>query len=681
MGRTFVVIGIIVVALACAAQGPKDERLQQNINENFGCLPLAELMPKLTEKTGVKFSVDHTIENWMVFLWPRDRPLFDVMNQLAKVFDLTWYQDSLPESPRYALKPNPEQKRKIENVSRARKAAEIENAKQFVDALVKALKVPQGERDRVMNEYLKPPDQRIHDFGADIPGYAYGLLSNYPMRIAIEVAEKWKDNDWWKLVDEGTLVYSTKPSAKQRQLHGLAMTDLVGWNDSVKDTPVGFSVGRRGEYRIGGSHANNSKDTEIDRFKVLFHYSEQDGFSIDAMLLNRANHPFVQMNDVQMFMIDRTEHKPDPWCSNDSVFDRPFEIPSDLAKLGDTGTRAFPNYYRKWLNSHEKREFLEPLSIVVQPLLTAIASHSDRSVITPVCDCMLTLSVPANAKTIKQALANWYGYPMVMDADSHWMYGRPQPLSNGGLENFLDTANRGTLKKLYEILYPNHAIPLDTIAEVWNHLTFPQTSGLRNVLGRCYDDLVINFVPVQYLKLWASLDPVQKTRATKDGLAVSGLRPDQRQLVVECLTSASWNIFDPTDIPSQLDTSDVTVSFPKQDTVPYAMLNYNLQVESFSYGQFYPPGGMLLGPINLAVGSMIDGKEHFAFIYDAEGWFYGGWISGSDAGEVPGAIQQSATLYCFRIRNRDPIDPSNPDTDFAKAVEKAKREYEKPGGG
>ncbi len=679
MSRIRIALTVTLLTLPACYAFAQDDRLQQNVNENFGCLPLADLMPKLTKKTGIKFEVEAASEGWMLFLDVKNRPLAEIMNRIAAIFDMTWMEEGLVEAPRYTLKHNAEQKKRLEAARRQPLLDAIKSAKDFLASYDQARKLSPQERKTHLDEYLKMKVEDRRKIKGDIVKAVQ--LCSYPFRSAIEIASAWKDDDWQQLIENGALVYSSKPTSLQRLLPSYDEDEAIEWRKRCqagqREDPYAMGI-ESTWYDESGKIVKSFEGQPIDKMKIRFVYGDDSGFTLDASLLNKEGEHMAVMirNEI---LAHKPFLPPMPCTTDDPIFKVPCAIEEKLRRLNDEGLRDFAKYYGHWVRSHSKEDFLEPMAVGLAPILSILANATDRSWILPVADESLYHTLPAQTKTVADVLQSFFPILLRLDKKDPWILGE---LKNPALVSELDaTADRNVLRRICRELYPDKALSFDTMADVTRRCTQQQIAWTSFILARCFDDLATgqwsDVSTIAFMRLWASLTPTQKGlfKANIDGASISVLTPEQLLLASRCMRGSSWDFLnDPTEKEISHANSKIQISFYFQPSVPYAIVMDDLSSDGYRFNQARPPTGRVLVPGELAKKPDIAQEGHGeTYLYPAVGW--NGWASIRDMGaEASKGYLKGAFFGSFRIHSRQPLDYDNPDPKLERAIKEAKRE-------
>lgn len=498
----------------------------------FGCLPLHEALGKMAD--GTRLLADAELRDQMVFVSARKRPIKEVMARIAEAFHATWYEQSGQGSARYVLRQSPEQKR---DDDQARRAARRVAATRFAADLANA--------ESAAGEYYR---QVQLDLGN---------------RAAIRLMKSWTEDEWQRLVDQKYVVYCTQPTRNQQKLSTDYLEDAATWVKTYQDEgqasgdPRLVQVVRLKngcEVRLGSGA--RIEDLTFRAVKLRF-WSSESGTQIQAMLLGEDRSPVLAgiRYSVPPFMpIRPASGRLEP----QSAYDMPYSPPEGLVKKAKDkgyGHRT----YADWQATHKASEFLDPLDIIVRPVLRDISEKTGLSIVARLPDTMAGMPVP-NAKTLGEFLAEYFARSNCRVTDG-WLIA---PIFDPVTEPIMRSAScpRRDLRSLFAGFRNDGLPPIAAWAETISNLGSFGMFMLGALVDFCFADVQM---PGRYIggiegiRLFAKLNPDQRA------LLVSGkplpcdrLNAQQRDVVARLVSSQDID-YDRTEEAASLQAGVVLV--------------------------------------------------------------------------------------------------------------------------
>ncbi len=173
MIRRLGIASLVLLVSACgavlsAAPPLADARLERRVTVHVEGMALAELLPRLSKATGVPLRADReTAEDKVVILGP-DRPLHDVLEDLAALLGHRWERRTVGGEVQFVLTRDPEVRKKEEKLAESPEQVVLRH----LQAQVRALREPRSrleqrpENDPIRKALLDPKLRQATEFFA-----------------------------------------------------------------------------------------------------------------------------------------------------------------------------------------------------------------------------------------------------------------------------------------------------------------------------------------------------------------------------------------------------------------------------------------------------------------------------------------------------------------------------------
>jgi hypothetical protein len=569
---------LVCCVLAAAGLGvaQEDARLAAPVERSFQCIPIGELLPELSKLAGVPLEADPEVADYMVFLYVRGRPLSEVMVHLADCYQMEW----VPRGGGYRLALSEHFRALVLAREQAELRGRLAAAQATLARYREAARLTEAEREKKLEELEGQP---IYDQGGLTDLGVLANLDNFDVRVAMDLLAGWSEEDWALLVREGTIVYSTQPTAAQRQLDGKYVAQGRQWQTEAPELFREWDKNRWFHGRQSHAYAYTGESPEafldpsaIHVVKLRFLWQKPGHLVARCEALGEDRIARISGAwHVQAYYEPPHDGRAMDHAANPALHER-YTAPEHLRSLANGTMDAFNEEYGKWIQDHEVGEFLDPLNVLVGPYLTSIADRLDASLVVPVSDLFIEpyhLEMSGPFEWVLWSFTRDPSVPPEYDSETGWVVCRLSDGSPEGLQR--PSFSRKWFRRCLDIVESSKPPSMDFLIELAAGLSQEQFDGGLQALrvlpwGWGVPDTMLMPRSPRDLAFWTALTEEQR-KALRGGKEVkaSELGTSARRALLDHLVGDPDRRVDPTEWLYEGLPGSVRISLWYRPGTPY----------------------------------------------------------------------------------------------------------------